>query len=54
VISRSKQTKQMLPGRGSKPKPKKPGGGKLPAAFGKPKTNHGAMKFARGGKVKGC
>lgn len=52
AISRSKMPKQMMP-KGASKAPKNMGG-KLPAAIGKPKTNHGKMNFKAGGKVKGC
>lgn len=51
MISRSKMPKQMMPGpKGPKPKNM---GGKLPAAIGRQKTDHGKMNFAMGGKVRG-
>lgn len=53
-MNRAAMPKQLVPGAKKASKAPKNMGGKLPAAIGKPKTDHGKMKmFRKGGKV-GC
>jgi len=54
-MMRANMPKQLMPGKNTKaPKPKNTKGMSLPAAIGKPKTDHGKMNFKKGGYVKGC
>lgn len=54
-MMRSNMPKQLLPMQKTvKAQKPKTTGGKLPAAIGKKKTDHGKMNFKKGGYVKGC